>query len=97
MSDDSEAPAYAPRRFPLTFMGFIAGISGVLNLTTAVLKSIPNPTSTSECAKGNINLSLNANLDLSGLITQWTGLPDGGVTVTPYLLNASKKARAASD
>ena len=91
LSDDSEAPAYAPRRFPLTFMGFIAGISGVLNLTTAVLKSIPNPTSTSECAKGNINVSLNANLDLSGLITQWTGLPDGGVTVTPYLLNASNE------
>ena len=69
----------------------VAVVSGVFNLTTAVLKSIPNPTSTSEVAQGNINLSLNANLDLSGLITQWTGLPDGGVTVTPSLLNASNK------
>ncbi len=87
----AQAPqAYAPRR-SLTFMGFLAGISGVLNLTNAILKSIPNPTSVSESAKGNINLSLNANLDLSGLITQWTGLPDGGVTVTPFLLNASNE------
>ena len=89
--EDLKAPAYASNRIPLTFMGFVAGISGVLNLTTAILKSIPNPTSTSECAKGNINLSLNANLDLSGLITQWTGLPDGGVTVTPFLLDASNE------
>ena len=83
------ARAYVPRR-SIT-MGVIAGISGLLNITTAILKSIPNPTSTSEVAKGNINLALNANLDLSGLITQWTGLPDGGVTVTPFLLNASNE------
>ena len=82
------APAMAPRKAIGTI---VAVVSGVFNLTTAVLKSIPNPTSTSEVAQGNINLSLNANLDLSGLITQWTGLPDGGVTVTPSLLNASNK------
>ena len=81
---------HAPRR-SLTFMGFMAGITGLLNITSAVLKSIPNPTSVSESAKGNINMSLNANLDLNGLITQWTGLPDGGVTVTPFLLNASNE------
>ena len=86
------APAYAPgRRIAITGVGFIAGVAGLFNLTSAILKSIPNPTSTSECAKGNINLSLNAKLDLSGLITKWTGLPDGGVTVTPNLLNASNE------
>ena len=85
----AQAPAYAPRRIIASWV--IAGVSGLLNLTTAILKSIPNPTSVSESAKGNINLSLNAHLDLSGLITQWTGLPDGGVTVTPFLLDASNK------
>lgn len=85
-----QAPARAITR-GITLATIVGVGAGLLNISSAVLKSIPNSQSTVEDSKGNVNLSLNANIDLKGLITQWTGLPDAGVTVTPFLLDASNK------
>lgn len=89
--EGNNAPQLAPRRAFGTVMTIIGIGAGLLNIASATLKSIPNPQTSAEETKGNISMSLNANIDLKGLITQWTGLPDAGVTVTPFLLDASNK------
>ena len=86
-----QQPAARAMTRSITFATIVGIGAGLLNISTAILKSIPNSQSTVEDSKGNVNLSLNANIDLKGLITQWAGLPDAGVTVTPFLLNASNE------
>lgn len=62
-----------------------------LNIASAVMKSIDNPTKNWNDLKGNISMDLNANLDIQGEIKEWTGVPDAGINVTPSLLKASNK------
>ena len=86
--DAPQANVRAQRRTPITGGLLMAIFSGIVNIASATLKSIPNPTTTT--TEGDINLQLNAKIDMKGKITQWVGLRDGGVTVTPDLLDATK-------
>ena len=85
-----DAPRLAPKK-SITVAGIVAVAAGLFNITSAALKSIPNPTTTTETTTGNISMMLNASINMSGQITKWVGMRDGGVTVTPFLLDATNQ------
>ena len=56
------------------------------------------PTTTEKVVtNGKINMHLDAKVDLSGTISRWNSIDDGGVRITPSLLSQSKATKEGED
>ena len=59
------------------------------NTVGNILAAFDGSESTAKTQNGSIDLKLNADIDMSGVMTAWKSLPDGGLRITPALLDAT--------
>ncbi len=67
-------------------IAFVAGLLGIASTTTGAILEQIDDVKTGENTKGNLELSMNAQIDLSGMMQSWKSLPDGGLRITPAML-----------
>lgn len=70
-----------------TAMG--VGVAGILFNTVGVILSGSDDTEEKNVTKGTIDLRLNADIDLDGVMSGWKSLTDGGLRITPAVLDAT--------
>ncbi len=70
------------------FSGAIGGV-GVISSTIGALLNSLDEQKTEVVEPGRINLNLDANIDMTGVMSSWKSLSDGGMILTPKLLKAT--------
>ncbi len=69
--------------------GIGLGITGMLFNTVGTILAGSDNTVSSTKEKGTIDLNLDANIDMNGIMRSWKSLSDGGMLLTPKLLKAT--------
>lgn len=67
--------------------GFGLGLAGLLSNTVGTILSGSDGTQVADTTSGTIDLNLDASIDITGTMTQWNSLTDGGMRLTPALLD----------
>ena len=65
------------------------GLAGLLFNTVGAILEDSDDTETKPHTTGTIDMKLNADIDISGVMSGWKSLSDGGLRLTPALLNAT--------
>ena len=83
------APAFqGPRRVWMAIPWVLAALAGACTLTSSILNAV-NPTTSWQETNGNATFCINTNVQMQGTIDSYQSLPCGGVSLTPFLLDAS--------